>query len=146
MTEYTDKICKRCGIIYTPTGRSQRFCPACGKIRQRESVDRYRKNHGAAVGIGSGNLQDKERNHQWKGGVASYTKLKISSLSQENYVCERCHKDLSHFIQNKKCYAQWVVHHKDYNQDNNTIDNLELLCKRCHQLEHDCESHLPNKV
>jgi phage terminase large subunit GpA-like protein len=28
------------------------------------------------------------------------------------------------------------VHHKDKNRDNNSIDNLEILCANCHTIEH----------
>lgn len=33
---------------------------------------------------------------------------------------------------------EWVGHHKDHDRTNNTIENLSLLCKRCHQIEHEC--------
>ncbi|MBI4238128.1 MAG: HNH endonuclease [Deltaproteobacteria bacterium] len=29
-----------------------------------------------------------------------------------------------------------VVHHRDRNRKNNTIENLEWLCQNCHCLEH----------
>jgi 5-methylcytosine-specific restriction endonuclease McrA len=38
---------------------------------------------------------------------------------------------------------QWVVHHRDHNHANNVDSNFELLCKSCHQKEHDCQSNLP---
>jgi 5-methylcytosine-specific restriction endonuclease McrA len=31
-----------------------------------------------------------------------------------------------------------VGHHKDHNSHNNVIENLVLLCKQCHQIEHEC--------
>lgn len=39
-----------------------------------------------------------------------------------------------------------VVHHKDGNRKNNPPDgsNWEILCKRCHQIHHDCINNLPN--
>lgn len=40
-----------------------------------------------------------------------------------------------------------LVHHKDGDRSNSSIDNLEPLCKRCHQvLIHDCANNLPEKV
>lgn len=145
MTKYTDKVCKQCGAVYTPTGKAQRFCCSCGAKRQRESIDRYRVRHGVSVGVGSGNLQRGERNPAWKGGASTYRQVKLSSLGPDELFCERCHKDLSQFIQDKTCFAQWTVHHKDRNRRNVSLENLELLCKRCHQIEHDCTASLPNK-
>lgn len=47
--------------------------------------------------------------------------------------CEHCNidlKDATHYM--------WVVHPKDHNKYNYSRDNLVLLCKRCHQIEHQC--------
>jgi hypothetical protein len=37
-----------------------------------------------------------------------------------------------------------LIHHKDHNRLNNQVDNLEPLCKRCHQ-EHHCVRDLEGK-
>ena len=37
-----------------------------------------------------------------------------------------------------------AVHHKDHNRKNNVESNFELLCKRCHQVEHECWKNLTN--
>lgn len=50
--------------------------------------------------------------------------------------CERCHKSLVYATR-----REWVIHHRDHDQYNNDRLNLELLCKRCHQIEHDCVSN-----
>ena len=47
--------------------------------------------------------------------------------------CERCAKDLI-----DAAHHEWAVHHKDHDRQNSARDNLELLCKRCHQIEHEC--------
>jgi hypothetical protein len=46
--------------------------------------------------------------------------------------CERC-----------GVTEQLCVHHKDENRYNNELSNLETLCRRCHQLHHDCAKNLP---
>ena len=46
-------------------------------------------------------------------------------------VCERCGFDH---------YAAIIVHHKDRDRDNNTLENLEVLCANCHAIEHYNES------
>jgi len=42
--------------------------------------------------------------------------------------CNRCGYDEEVRILN--------VHHRDYNRDNNQLDNLEILCPNCHAIEH----------
>jgi hypothetical protein len=42
--------------------------------------------------------------------------------------CNRCEYD--------KDTAAIIVHHKDRNHSNNSIDNLEVLCSNCHAIEH----------
>lgn len=31
-----------------------------------------------------------------------------------------------------------LMHHKDHDRKHNVLSNLELVCKRCHQIEHEC--------
>ena len=54
---------------------------------------------------------------------SSYYRKK--AYSAYGKLCNRCNSDK--FI---------CVHHKDENRKNNDITNLEVLCKRCHQLHH----------
>lgn len=42
--------------------------------------------------------------------------------------CERCNYD-DH-------PAGIEIHHKDRNRENNSIENLEVLCAICHRIEH----------
>lgn len=42
--------------------------------------------------------------------------------------CEICGYD--------KHEAALIVHHKDRNRENNTLDNLQVLCSNCHLIEH----------
>jgi len=63
-------------------------------------------------------------------------RMKILKLKQN---CENCGKQImketkrgplpSHFILINRYYS---LHHKDMNRDNNTIENILLLCNRCH--------------
>jgi 5-methylcytosine-specific restriction endonuclease McrA len=44
------------------------------------------------------------------------------------FVCERCNYDR---------YPEILeVHHKDRNRENNTIENLLILCPTCHMEDH----------
>jgi hypothetical protein len=134
------RSCIVCGNEYTPTGPAHMYCVPCGVEKAKEAAHRgsqaYHKRRGALVGVGSGNNQSGSKNHMWKGGVGAYSKLKT-----EVTACERCGKlrpETDGFV--------FCTHHKDENRYNNSLDNLEVLCKRCHQLEHNCISNLPNKV
>lgn len=67
-----------------------------------------------------------ENNPGWKGGIQTYRKFKKNN-------CERCGTT-----------DKLIVHHKDENRYNNVLDNLETLCRRCHQIHHRCWENLPN--
>lgn len=72
----------------------------------------------------------------YKTGIGSF--IKLSRVIREfQHNCSRCGKDLSNATR-----YEWALHHKDHDRTHNTPDNFELLCKRCHQLEHDCISKL----
>ena len=51
------------------------------------------------------------------------------------WICTRCQSG-----------KNLLVHHKDEDRTNNDLSNLEVLCRRCHQMEHECWKNLPNKV
>lgn len=136
-----DKTCSRCRITYKPSGTAQRYCETCVKVVRKETSDRYRVNKGIPVGVGSGGNQGRGKGHHtYKTGIGTFRDL---ARNHKPPFCERCQKALS-FLPSDRYL--WCVHHKDHNRHNNELDNLELLCKRCHQLEHDCISNLPNTV
>jgi hypothetical protein len=58
----------------------------------------------------------------------SLKKYRQLALSVKDTKCERCG-----YEQNP---AAIVIHHIDKNRDNNSIDNLEVLCSNCHAIEH----------
>lgn len=60
------------------------------------------------------------------------------SLKDKYKECSECCKDLT----NAGRY-EWVVHHIDHNRKNNNLSNFTILCKRCHQLEHECHKAFP---
>lgn len=62
-------------------------------------------------------------NYLWKG--ISYRNFAFDNFP--NY-CNRCNYDEHKFI--------LIVHHKDRNRKNNTLENLEILCPNCHAIEH----------
>lgn len=58
-------------------------------------------------------------------GSSDYRRI---ALRSKELKCERCgYDEHGEIIQ---------VHHMDHDRNNNSIDNLELLCPNCHAIEH----------
>jgi len=72
-----------------------------------------------------------ENSPHWKGGSGSYRKRAIEKYG---LVCEKCGYDGTKFPG-----LMWI-HHKNFKtrkeQDNHSLDNLQVLCIRCHLEEH----------
>ena len=78
-----------------------------------------------------------KENPHYKYGAGEFVR-KRAEIKAKIGKCERCGKDLT----NAGRY-EWVVHHKNHNHYDNSEGNYELLCKRCHQLEHKCINNIP---
>lgn len=135
---FKPKKCTECSTIYTPTGRCSKYCISCKEIKykeiQKRSETKYRIKKGVKVGVGSGGLTGSGKdNFYYKNGIACVFAKMRRSIKEERRYCERCNKDL---IEASKYH--WCVHHKDHDRTNNVPENFELLCKRCHQIEHEC--------
>ncbi len=138
MRTFKTKHCKYCNTEYTPTGSSSFYCSKehqrldnKDKMKIHQIRHRIWKENISKVGVGSGTGSGSS-NVMYKGGLGQFRSMSLA-LRQEFQSCERCNKDLY----NANRY-EWCVHHKDHNRNNNVWSNLEMLCKRCHQLEHDC--------
>lgn len=116
------KRCQRCKNIFYPTGKNHKRCSSCSVIHAKEyNYTRHLKTYERR-----GYNQRGENNNNWKGGIGTYRNKK------ESIKCERCgSKD------------NLLIHHRDHDRYNNETDNLECLCKRCHQIEHKCHRTLP---
>lgn len=137
MTEFT---CIDCGTAGVKTGRNQKRCSSCAKTAQRAAVHSWNVRTGKFTGTGSGahnTLGDKHP--QWKGGESLFVNVLAPTYYKKVRYCERCDKDLIDAEPEMR-----AVHHKDHNRKNNVEENFELLCKRCHQVEHECWRNLPN--
>ena len=64
------------------------------------------------------------RPKSYTNGYSVYRKIAFESKRKQ---CERCGNDNEIVL---------CVHHKDRNRENNSIDNLEVLCYNCHAIEH----------
>lgn len=138
MTYPIERRCLDCERPFMATGPRSERCPECRlkykrKIRNAwHMMDRTRKGD-PTVGVGRGGSNKKYKEHgQYKTGIAHFIHIRKELLSNHP-VCERCGKDLSNATRYEKC-----VHHIDHDRTHNDRDNLMVLCKRCHQLEHEC--------
>ena len=143
MKIFKEKPCRFCGTVFQPHSPCNLYCSEeCSSIvaKERLRVNSYnkwvrqaeREGRAHVVGVGKGGSNKKFTDHpQYKNGIGQFSRLR-EEVKQRRF-CERCSKDLidvSNF--------HWCVHHIDHDRTNNVIENLELLCKRCHQLEHEC--------
>jgi len=72
-----------------------------------------------------------EENHpRWKGGKTSYRRI---AKRNKNWICEQCGKK-----------EKLHVHHINENRNNNNIENLMILCCKCHMILH--KGKLPDGV
>ena len=134
------KTCKNCGDEYQPTGSHSKYCSdycyqvGSQKLRKKNQWA-FRERQGKQVGIGSGGLTGHGKaNFRYKHGLGVHQRLRKDIKTEQRY-CGHCGKDLQ-----DATHYQWVVHHKDHNKYNNPEDgsNWILLCKKCHQTEHQC--------
>lgn len=138
--KFKEKPCKICKNIFTPTAPCNLFCPDCIPIKKALDQEKHRKRmaeqrlkSGKPVGCGKGGSNKCGKDHPaYRYGFGFFRKT-AHQMKQEIRYCERCGKDLL----NAGRY-QWCVHHIDHNRKNNVRENYMLLCKRCHQLEHNC--------
>lgn len=103
--------------------RKERPCVVCGKLilagLKKKTCSRGCANkHRAGI---------KYKLNQPRSKVKSYRELKIRLLQKRGRVCEKCGYNKYEILQ---------IHHKDKNQSNNDLDNLELVCPNCHFEEH----------
>ena len=123
------KKCMRCGKQFKPTGKNCKRCLPCRHAHHLDSCkERWHRTY-----VKKGYDQAGEKNNAWKGGSSpSYYQTKAFSAHGKD--CLRCGEPAV------------LVHHKDDNRKNSNEENLEVLCKRCHQIQHECQNNLPRNV
>ena len=119
------QVCIKCGSEISPDGEyhSKKYCgKKCAKAYFSQQY-KIRNNLIQKPGVGSGNNQGLHETHAtWKDGIGTYKQIAFEHYPK---ICNRCGSD-----------ENICVHHKDENQHNNVIENLEVLCKKCHQAHH----------
>jgi 5-methylcytosine-specific restriction endonuclease McrA len=99
-------VCEQCVHEFTSKHRDARFC----------SMDCFREHR--FINVGLPNIM---------AGTASHTTLRKYLLNTIG-VCQECGQDQ---IWNGKPLSLHMDH-KDGNSDNNTLENVQLLCPHCH--------------
>lgn len=129
--------CKTCNTTILVSGPRTTYCSACKADRKREvsrvNAKKYRQQAGRKTNVGKGGANSKgSADSQFVTGIGRFMRER-RALKESRRFCERCRKDLKEATR-----YQWVVHHRDHDRANNAPDNWELLCKSCHQREHNC--------
>lgn len=122
--EIRRRVCIKCkGEIPEHKYSNAKYCS--DKCRSAYIAYQHCLRHGKFKnpGVGSGGNQKGEKNPNYKTGIGTYSKNAFEYYGRK---CNRCNSE-----------QNLLVHHKDENRTNNSIENLEVLCKRCHQ-EHHC--------
>lgn len=127
------KTCQKCDSLYKPRGPAQKYCSTCGPQVKRQVRNLWfnfrRREQGIKIGSGSVKGEEASGYRHGKSVFDRFAKERKEALQH----CEECNKDLSVVSR-----WGWVGHHIDHNQLNNIYSNLKILCKRCHQIEHEC--------
>lgn len=141
MPKFGPRMCQieDCSAWFIPTGPAAKYCPICAEQVKLSNAARntqnYRIRNGLVQrpGVGKGGNNAKgEEDSQHKNGMGYFMSIRGAVRIKRRY-CERCNKDLISVGR-----YEWVVHHRDHDRSNNVDENFELLCKRCHQIEHEC--------
>lgn len=143
---FKPKPCKICNTEFIPSAPCNLICSKECKIKLTSLYDEKKRERSYkrwcdrqreagrdfAIGVGRGGTAKRfKENKLFKNGIGEFARLRVIVKSRR--FCERCNKDLDG-VGN----FNWACHHRDHNRSNNVVENLELLCKRCHQLEHEC--------
>lgn len=135
MPKFKQKNCSECSAVYQPSGACSKYCSVCKpiftKLVANAAVKNWSIRTGVYKGVGSGSKLGEQGSNYIHGRTVFRRWARERKLSIG--LCEECGKD----IKNATHY-EWVGHHKDHDPTNNNIDNLKLLCKQCHQIEHQC--------
>ena len=101
--------CISCGTIMEKPGALQKKCRPCQRASRAEACSEIgRRNY-----QGSG-----PSHHSWKTGIGTFTQHRKD-------ICERCGST-----------EYLCAHHRDEDRTNNAPENIETLCKKCHQNHH----------
>ena len=117
--ELFEQKCEFCGKQLSRTQRYNKFCSSeCDvKYRKESYIRKWLAGEETGSTVKNSNLAS--------GYVVKYL------IDKAEHKCERCGwNEANPFLG----YPILEVHHKDGNRENNTVDNLIVLCPNCHSL------------
>ena len=155
-----NKVCRHCNISFTASGPSACYCSECNKLRKKKTVSKgvqrvpcrvnfiqyrvlirhqkelydlglHKTQEQAEAVVAQFRLENPREQHCQITSNIGYFVQRGPEIKEELGKCNRCSKDLTNATR-----YEWCLHHRDHDRNNNTDENFELLCKRCHQLEH----------
>lgn len=110
-----------------PSEHITKLCPVCNKEFTLVKSTKTLKQVTCSVGCANTLFRSGPNNPNYKESMTEGT-YRQRTLDLKGKKCNRCSYDENeHAI---------VVHHIDRNRNNNTFDNLEVLCANCHAIEH----------
>lgn len=120
---YRELRCPACKVIFQASGPRARFCSECAMFRQRCTAKLYAVSKRTGAGSGGQNMGGATvHNYRYRFLTRLYLK--------QRGLCASCYGSFPESV--------LLVHHKDEDRNNNVEANLRLMCKRCHQIEHEC--------
>lgn len=122
--------CKKCNKVFQKEMKSSYvwYCDDCRKKRNVEinMAVKKRKHPETEIGVGSGNSTKNKSHYEhpsFKSGIQAYRN--IYKDAHKEIKCEKCGS--TKFL---------CVHHLNENRYDNSLENLQCLCKSCHQKLH----------
>lgn len=121
------KPCEWCGRIFSRDERKDAYTNARWKAKRfcgRDCANEAKRHFLLNV--------SREDHPGWKGDAAAVEtgRCRARRMYPETIACERC----GHAPDE----GDWPIerHHKDENTRNNSPENIEMLCRRCHKRHH----------
>ena len=132
--------CKKCNKIFQKEMKSSYvwYCEDCRKKRNVEinMAVKKRKHPETEIGVGSGNSTRNKSHYNhpsFKTGIQAYR-----NIYRDGYIIPRKVEGEGKPMVCEKCGSTkfLCIHHIDENRHNNALENLQCLCKSCHQKLH----------
>lgn len=133
MKTFTAKNCTSCSTSFIPKGPAARYCAECAVTKKQESRERDKAKRRTGVGSGNAPSNRGTTHPNYKNGIGLYKKIRDQKLIEQDGKCADCQKAIDSTNPHK-----WCGHHIDHDRTNNHPDNIEVVCKSCHQVEHEC--------
>lgn len=127
--ETRNGLCLKCGeLIPSHKYKNAKYCSdrcrsAYISYKHCLKIGKFKK-----PGVGSGGNQWGTDNPSYKNGIGTFQKKAYEAYGK---ICNRCRET-----------NKLLVHHKDKDRTNNVVENLEVLCHRCHRAHHNIRDKL----